>query len=878
MSRYNNTVSFLVYGDRALFTDPVTMTGGERHTYPVPTYEALRGIMDNIYWKPTIRWHINRVRIMTSIQKETVAMRQIKYHTNTADRSYNTYLSNVAYQVEASFEWANPGPGFEQDRIPAKHLAIAKRSIQAGGRYEIFLGSRECAAYVEPCIFGEGEGAYDAQPHTNFGLMFHGYNYPEATGRNALEARLWHASMEYGVITFPRPESCPVTRYIRDMAPKTFKSKSVAEEPLPEVRSHDLGQPSILKKGAQKAVCSDFVPWEKKLCETYDNLLAADQIQEDTIGLLPICHIRKEAQIQIDIDLEGFFHFGTGKVLTKDEALTLIPCSTTSQFRTSSKLPHLLFDTLEYMASDYAKYSGKPGAESMNENYIKQLRRWANEPDTPASVKAIYTYLSRNSLISDLVIDGIIPVIESTKGEKEIPVNWSGDGTAPDIYKFCDPKKGPLSATVRIRVIQNGEPKDVWTDPEVQQSALRFNDKISRESGDIDICYVSGKKEYITTLHPYLRGTTKLISSNDISGFTYRSGNLNLPEHRVKIGYEASQKIHLALRWLLAHQSFTVGNQTYLLWSVHNHKIPSILWDNVSYPLRDKDEDPDISMQEYLKEVRNYIHGFNVALDPNDDVVLMSLATPSTGRVSITNYQPLQTSNLLDNIRKWHETCYGKLPIKDIGMVIRAPYIFEIVRVATGADNSPAARESVEKTLFSSIILGQPLPRNLIVHIFNNIVRAMSHPATGTHPLNQVDFNVAVAMIRKSLTDRGVDLMNEDRSTTFGRILAYCYEIERFSIYLSKSGYRTTNAEKLILQYRQQPIRTLDILSTRLVPYRNRIQRTVSGRQMLKELDALIASLSETDFHNAPLNERFVLGYHTQLSALRDRINNRKDE
>ena len=70
INRPDTTVSFLVYGQYALFTDPVTKTGGERHTYPVPTYESLRGILDNCYWKPTIRWIIDRVRILNPIKKE----------------------------------------------------------------------------------------------------------------------------------------------------------------------------------------------------------------------------------------------------------------------------------------------------------------------------------------------------------------------------------------------------------------------------------------------------------------------------------------------------------------------------------------------------------------------------------------------------------------------------------------------------------------------------------------------------------------------------------------------------------------------------------------------------------------------------------------
>ena len=44
MPVHRNTVEFLVTGQWALFTDPITKIGGEKFTYSVPTYEALKGV------------------------------------------------------------------------------------------------------------------------------------------------------------------------------------------------------------------------------------------------------------------------------------------------------------------------------------------------------------------------------------------------------------------------------------------------------------------------------------------------------------------------------------------------------------------------------------------------------------------------------------------------------------------------------------------------------------------------------------------------------------------------------------------------------------------------------------------------------------------
>jgi CRISPR-associated protein Cas5d len=52
--------------------------------------------------------------------------------------------------------------------------------------------------------------------------MFHGFDYPDETGKNELWARFWRPVMRQGVIEFPRPEVCEIRKYIRPMYPKIF--------------------------------------------------------------------------------------------------------------------------------------------------------------------------------------------------------------------------------------------------------------------------------------------------------------------------------------------------------------------------------------------------------------------------------------------------------------------------------------------------------------------------------------------------------------------------------------------------------------------------------------------------------------------------------
>ncbi|GAB3808040.1 type I-C CRISPR-associated protein Cas5c [Virgibacillus kimchii] len=222
-----NEIQFEVFGDYALFTDPLTKIGGEKLSYSVPTYQAIKGITESIYWKPSILFIIDELRVMKPIQMESKGIRPIEYGGGNTLANY-TYLKDVHYQVRAHFEFNMNRPDMAFDRNEGKHFSIMQRSLKAGGRRDIFLGTRECQGYVEPCEFGSGEGYYDNEnSEHHLGTMVHGFNYPDEIGRNQLEVRLWHPIMDKGYISFPRPEECDITRVIKEMEPKKFNEDNV---------------------------------------------------------------------------------------------------------------------------------------------------------------------------------------------------------------------------------------------------------------------------------------------------------------------------------------------------------------------------------------------------------------------------------------------------------------------------------------------------------------------------------------------------------------------------------------------------------------------------------------------------------------------------
>ena len=113
--QYPNIVEFKVTGDYALFSDPLMRVGGEKCTYQIPTYEALKGVLSSVYWKPTFIWYIDKVRVINKIQTEVKGIRPIKYNGGN-DLSYYTYLKNCEYQVQAHFWWHYNRPELEKDR------------------------------------------------------------------------------------------------------------------------------------------------------------------------------------------------------------------------------------------------------------------------------------------------------------------------------------------------------------------------------------------------------------------------------------------------------------------------------------------------------------------------------------------------------------------------------------------------------------------------------------------------------------------------------------------------------------------------------------------------------------------------------------------
>ena len=156
-----------VRGEYALFTRPEMKV--ERVSYDVITPSAARGIIEAVYWKPAIRWVIDRIHVyrepeFTNIRRNEVSQKasvsdalqvingsdKTLYIDSTASRQQRAamVLKNVDYIIEAHFELLPEKAGAE-DTVE-KHYNIALRRLRKGQFFSApCLGAREFGAQVE---------------------------------------------------------------------------------------------------------------------------------------------------------------------------------------------------------------------------------------------------------------------------------------------------------------------------------------------------------------------------------------------------------------------------------------------------------------------------------------------------------------------------------------------------------------------------------------------------------------------------------------------------------------------------------------------------------------------------------------------------------
>lgn len=174
---------------------------------------------------------VDEVRIMHKIESYTQGTRLL-LKNGKADLSAYTFLIDVCYYVKFHFEWNEARDDLKGDRNFNKHEAITARSLKRGGRRPIFLGTSECAGYIEELTVEQYEndpGYYDDKT-LGFGLMFNEFIYPTEPG-GMLQAVYAPINMVRGRIDYAALEGKGILRDVRNYDFKVpTQTKTVDEE------------------------------------------------------------------------------------------------------------------------------------------------------------------------------------------------------------------------------------------------------------------------------------------------------------------------------------------------------------------------------------------------------------------------------------------------------------------------------------------------------------------------------------------------------------------------------------------------------------------------------------------------------------------------
>ncbi len=221
-----------VWGDFACFTRPEMKV--ERVSYDVMTPSGARGILEAIYWKPQIRWVIDRIHLLKPIQFTSIRRNEVASKASAAtaksamragsgdigiiieeDRQQRAalVLKDVAYVIEAHFEimdlrFEKDAAESSRDDNAGKHLSIFNRRAK-GGQYfhHPYFGCREF-----PVNFELIEGALpestmsDGERDKDFGFMLHDLEFDQDPKTKAVKQttpRFFRAVMKNGTIEVP---------------------------------------------------------------------------------------------------------------------------------------------------------------------------------------------------------------------------------------------------------------------------------------------------------------------------------------------------------------------------------------------------------------------------------------------------------------------------------------------------------------------------------------------------------------------------------------------------------------------------------------------------------------------------------------------------
>lgn len=207
----NYGICLRIRGELACFSRPEAKV--ERVSYELITPSAARGILEAIYWKPEIRWVVDRIHILapicfTSLRRNELGHRipagtvsKVRrnggvlgvYIEEDRQQRAATLLRDVDYAVEAHFDLVGGND------VPAKHRDMFERRARRGQCFHRpYLGCREFDAMFEWIDGAIPSAPEELRGERDFGVVLHDIDFAQG-----MMPHFFHAVAHDGVVDVP---------------------------------------------------------------------------------------------------------------------------------------------------------------------------------------------------------------------------------------------------------------------------------------------------------------------------------------------------------------------------------------------------------------------------------------------------------------------------------------------------------------------------------------------------------------------------------------------------------------------------------------------------------------------------------------------------
>ena len=616
--------------------------------------------------------------------------------------------------------------------------------------------------------------------------------------------------------------------------------------------------------------------WIQKLVETYDACFGQDR--DDFLKLLPVSTVPQTTQLHVELHPDGtFFHAAVSEL--RDTPLFVTEDSEGRAGKDPDANP--LTEQLEYCAKGISKYGGK---SSKFDRYLAELNGWVDSGFSNPRLRAVCTYIQNGSILNDLIRERIL--IPKDEELEKVTVGKK--------------KLDPLKLWVRWSVIGDRQ-SATWSDPNLGALWTEFECSKNRP---VALCMESGEMDRCAQKHPkrirYSSDNSKLLSSNDKNGFTYR-GRFTDAGQAATVGYVQSQKAHNTLRWLIQRQGTRIGKDwTLVAWSVKSADAPPVLVDSWQF-FRDAGENAEEAQegayegdagQHFALRLKKAIGGYKQKLDDAADIVVMGLDSATPGRMAILFYRELKEAEFLTRLERWHTSlAWPQNMGKDLHF-IGAPAPRDIVDACydqqVEGKNGEKLRKAAIERLLPCIVDECPLPRDLVLSAVSSAVKSSirRNEKQGFWKFER-NLGIACSLYRgshpKENYTMSLDESRTSRDYLYGRLLALADSVEGLALNVAKVQ-RDTTAARLMQRFADHPYTTWRTIELQLTPYiaQLRSSRAAALQRRQSLIDAVYtlfeSSGGESTFlDNRPLSGEFLLGFHSQREALKPRKENSND-